>query len=359
MKKTILIVAILFLLIGISSRITKADDLPIVHLAQTPEFIDRGTFHLAKYKSDAPIKDLGLVNGYLLASFSGTEHAWFFQNTFKPVIGSDPAKALGYTTTQTSKSLLTVPKGNPCTKFKDAISSVALTKTKTLCLSSSAGGDFTLHLLPAIKDNPISIGFGKFPILEKTRLSYVGYDGNIYIAYFHPTLFSDEITALKSKTNPVVFLLRNGSRYSVPDEPTYYTWFDSFKSVTVMDAKKLATYPLQTKSGYRTNTLIQFKGSPEIYVYQPANDPYIAFGKDVKITDDQKDQWTILKTGSKKTETLLKRPELLRHAASPTDLVQLWGASWSSHVLKLDADQKSPFVISEKDFNAAQDFIFE
>lgn len=362
MKKTILIVAIMLLLVGISSGITRADDTIPTHLSQTPELIDRGSFHLAKYKSDSPVKALGLVNNHLIASFSETEHAWFFQNTFKPVNGSDPAKALGYTSMQTSASLLATPKASLCAKFKDTISSITLTEGsagKTLCLSSTEGGDFTLHILPAAKDNPISIGYGKYPILEKSRVSFVGYDGNLYIAYLHPILFSGDMSVVKTKTNPVVFLLRNGSRYSIPDEQTYYTWFDSFKSVSVVDGKKITTYPLQAKSGYRANTLIQFKGLPEIYVYQPANDPFIAFGKDIKIIEDQKDQWIIQKAKSKTTEPFLKRPELLRHATSPTDLLQLWGPSWSSRVLKLNADQKSRFTISDKDFDSTKDFIFE
>lgn len=360
MKKTILIAILLLLLIGASSRITRADDSVTSYLSQTPELFDHGTFHVAKYKSTMSIQALGLVNNSLLASFSETEHAWFFQNIFKPVNGLDPAKALGYTSMQTAKSLLVIPKESPCIKFKDAISAVALTETKTLCLSATPGGDFTLHVLPAVKDKPISVGFGKFPILEKTRLSFVGYDGNLYIASFHPNLFSDDITALKSKTNPVVFLLRNGSRYSIPNEITYFTWFDSFKSVSVIDAKKLATYPLQTKSGYRANTLIQFKGSPEIYVYQPANDPYITYGKDVKISEEKKDMWVILDPKNKKlTINFFKRQELLRHAATLTDLINLWGPSWNKHLVQLDAEQENQFAITDKDFDPTKDVIFE
>jgi hypothetical protein len=358
MKKTILIVLLILILVGISANISHADD--STRISQTPDIFDKGSFHVVRYKSDTPIKALGLVNGKLLVSFSETEHAWSFNNTFAAVNGADPAKALGYSTMQTAKSLLTVPKKSPCEKFKDAVGAIALTDTKTLCLSATPGGDFTLHLLPAVKDKPIPIGFGKQPILEKTKVSWIGYDGNLYIAYLHPSLFADPVTVLKTKTSPTVFLLRNGVRYSIPDEQNYYTWFDSFKSVTITDAKKLASYPLIKKSTFKPNTLIQFDDAPEIYVYQPANDPYLVFGKDTKITEDKPDKWVVIDP-KKKTATanLLKRPELLRRALSPSDLVMAFGPAWSAHITKLKAEQKSQFVISEKSFDPTKDILFE
>lgn len=358
MKKTILIVLLILTLIGVSANISRADD--STYITQAPDLFDKGTFHIVRYKSNAVIQALGLVNGNLLISFSQTEHAWSFKNKFAAVVGADPAKALGYPSMQTAQSLLVVPEKSPCKKFKDAISAVALTDTKTLCLSASPGGDFTLHLLPAIKDKPVPIGFGKQPILEKTKVSWIGYDGNLYIAYLHPSLFAGEATALKTKTSPTVFLLRNGVRYSIPDEQNYYTWFDSFKSVTITDAKKLASYPLIKKSTFKPNTLIQFDNAPEIYVYQPANDPYLVFGKDTKITEDKPDKWVVIDPKKKTVTTeLLKRPELLRRAISPSDLVMAFGPAWSAHVTKLKAEQKSQFVISEKNFDPTKDILFE
>lgn len=359
MKKTLLILFFIIVLIAASSQISRADDSTSPHIIQTPELFDHGTFHVDRYKSDLPVTGLGLVNGKLLASFSETEHAWFFQNTFKTVTGKNPAAALGYPSMQTAKSTITLPKKSPCEKFKDAIGALSLTETKTLCLSTTPGGDFTIRILPSTKDKPISIGFGKYPLLEKNRLTYVGYDGNIYVAWFHPNLFTDDITASKSKTSPTVFLTRNGMRYSVPDEKTFYTWFDSFKSVTSVDAKKLATTPLQSKAGYRSNTLIQFNDSPEIYVYQPPNNPFHVFGKDIKVVNETKDQWEIQIAKNKTTTILKKRVELLRHAASMTDLLNLYGQNWSTHLIKLDAAEKSKYTISEKDFDPTKDYVIE
>lgn len=359
MKKSLVILFLIVVIIGISSRITRANNAPS-HISSTPDIFEHGTFHVARYKSDAVIQALGIVNGNLLTSFSVSEHAWFFNNMFTPVIGSEPAKALGYASLQTSDSLRGIPKMSPCEKFKDAISAIALTDKKTLCLSSSAGGDFTLHVLPSIKDKPISIGFGKQPILEKTRVSWIGYDGHLYIAYLHPSLFADEVTVHKTKTNPTVFLLRNGIRYSVPNEKTYYTWFDSFSAVTVLTDKKLAAYPLQAKALYRANTLIQFAGSPEVYVYQPANDPYLLYGKDTKISEDKNDKW-VLQDPKKKGVTIdvQKRPEILRHIASESSAINTFGPSWSKHILVLNADLKKTFTISDKTFVSTTDIIYE
>lgn len=360
MKKIFLILFFIIALIGISSNITLAEDAPISYINSTPTITDKGVFHLSKYTSSMQIQSLGLINGKLLASFSTTEHAWFFKNAFTPVIGTDPAKALGYTELKTDASLLSIPPKSPCTKFKDAISAVSINSLKTLCLSSSKGGDFTLHLLPAKKDKPLSIGFGKHPILEKTRVSWIGYDGNLYIASLHPDFFADEATVLKDKTNPTVFLLKNGVRYSIPNEETYYTWFRSFKSVSVIDAKKLASYPLIKKGSYRANALIQFNNDPTIYIFQPANDPYQVYGKEIKITEEKPDKWILPDPKNKKTTIeLLKRPALLRPITSPSDLIDLFGPDWGSRVVKLDPSLKSTFTIADKAFSPTQDIIFE
>ncbi|MCX6715003.1 MAG: hypothetical protein NTX72_04260 [Candidatus Uhrbacteria bacterium] len=360
MKKSFLVLFLIVILIGISSQISRADDSVPTHISSTPEITDHGTFHVARYKSDLVIQALGLVHGNLLASFSTTEHAWFFKTGFTPVTGTDPAKALGYPSMQTAESFLHIEKKSPCIKFKDAVSEVAITETKTLCLSSSPGGDFTLHLLPALKDKPIPIGFGKHPILEKTRVSWVGYDGNLYIASLHPSLFADDVTALKEKTSPTVFLLRNEMKYSVPSEQVFYTWFDSFKSVSLIDARKLATYPIQAKAGFRPNTLIQFTDSPDIYVYQPANEPHLAFGKAVVIITEKPDKWVIQDPKNKKlTFDFIKRPELLRHIASQTDLDNTFGPTWNMHVLKLDASLRTKYNTDKTDFNPKTDIIYE
>ena len=283
MKKMFSMLLLILVLSGVSSRISSANDSSLTNIHLTPEVSDRTTFHVSRYISDRPLQFLGLVNGNILASFSGTEHAWFFKNAFAPVNGADPEKALGYTTMQKADSFRVIPKKSPCEKYKDAISAVTISTTKTLCLSSTPGGDFTLRLLPATKDKPIAIGFGKQPMLEKTRVSWIGYDGNLYIAYLHPNFFTDEVSAVKAKTSPTVFLIRNNQRYSVPTEEVFYTWFDSFTPVLVQDVKKFAKYPIQAKAGYRPNTLMQFGDETQVYVYQPANDPFVAHGKDVKI----------------------------------------------------------------------------
>ncbi len=354
-----MILLLIIVILGISSQISRADDTQS-HISATPDIFDQGTFHLARYKSDMIIQRLGIVNGNLLASFSVSEHAWFFKDAFVPVTGSDPAKSLGYSPMQTSDSLRNIPAKSPCEKFKDAISAVALTDKKTLCLTSSAGGDFTLHILPSTKDKPIPIGFGKEPILEKTRVSWIGYDGHLYIAYLHPSLFADEVAAHKTKTNPTVFLLRNGIRYSVPNEQTYYSWFDSFAPVTILADKKMITYPLQAKATYRANSLIQFAGSPEVYVYQPANDPHLLYGKDTKIAEDKNDKW-VLQDPKKKGATidLHKRPELLRHITSETYAINTFGPSWNKRILVLDPELKKKFLISDKAFVSETDITYE
>ena len=198
---------------SLPTSIVNAADPSLSSLTKTTDLWDRGTYHVVKYASDVPIQFLGTVGDHLLATIAPDQHQWFFNNAFVPVHGTDAAKALGYPKRITSESLLSVPKKSLCTKYKDTISTLSITDTQTLCLRSTPGGDFTIDLMP--EDRKISVGFGKQPILEKNKFTWIGIDGNLYIAYFHPTFFNTTVTALKTKTNPAVFLFRNGVKYSL------------------------------------------------------------------------------------------------------------------------------------------------
>lgn len=360
MKKLFLSLVLFVALIGASSQITRADSETDIPLRTTPDLFEKGTYHVVRYVSDVPIKNMGLINNQLLVSFSDKEHAWFLNDRFVRVSGTDPAKALGYPSMQTAESFKGIPKKHACEKYKDAVSAVTINPDKFLCLSSTAGGDFTLRVLPAAKPVPVNIGFGKHPILENTRLSWIGYDGNLYIAYFHPSFFSEVVTAVKSKTNPTVFLVRNGMRYSIPSEAVFFTWFDSFASVSVLDAKKLAASPVQAKAGYKANTLIQFSDSPNIYVYQPANSPQLVYGKSVKILEDKPDRWILQDPkNAKKNIELLKRPERLRHIKTEADAQNTFGTTWTKRIVVLDAALKSTYTISDKAFSPKTDIVYE
>ncbi len=341
---------------SISSAAAASEPL-IGSLTQTTDLWDHGTFHVIRYASETPIQFLGIVGGHLLASVASDQHQWFFNNAFVPVRGTDAAKALGYPVRVSSESLLSVSKKSLCLKYKDTITEVAITDKRTLCLRSTPGGDFTLNLMP--EDKKLSVGFGKQPILEKNKLTWIGIDGNLYVAFLHPDFFNTTVSALKTKTNPAVFLLRNGVKYSIPNEPTYFSWFDSFKTVTVVDAKKLLSYPYIGNSSYRANTLLKFKGSPDVYVYQPANDPYLVFGKDAKILEDGKESWTIQITKGKAPTVLAKRLELLRPLTHESDAIDLFGQNWTKRIIELDDDKQSRFLISEKPFVASTDFLIE
>ncbi len=334
----------------------------IVFAATDPSAVwDHGLFHVTRYTLDAPIQSLGIVGGHLLATTAPDQHFWYTDNEFIPVRGTDPAKALGYPIRTPSETLLSVPEKSPCSVFKDAVSGVSVTDTQTLCLRSTPGGDFTLDLSPVIAGTKkaLSVGFGKQPVLEKTKLTWIGYDGNLYMAFLHPSYFQSSVSAMKTKTNPAVFLLRNGVKFSIPNEHTYYSWFDSFKTVSLFDAKKVASYPFMGNVSYRANTLVKFKDDSTVYVYQPVNDPYVTFGKDVKIIEEKKDRWIVQTVKTKTPVEFLKRPELLRPIAAESVAADLYGPDWTKRIIELDSNQQSQFATTEKSFNVLTDLIVE
>ncbi len=127
----------------------------------------------------------------------------------------------------------------------------------------------------------------------------------------------------------------------------------------VTDARKLTSYPLQAKALYKPNTLILFDDAPDVFVYQPPNDPYLVYGKSVQIISEKQDRWIIQDPKNKKlTIDFLKRPELLRHA-SQADLIDTFGPEWNKHILKLNALMRSKYTISDKNFTPATDVVYE
>jgi len=237
------------------------------------------------------------------------------------------------------------------------VSSIAITKTKNLCLTSTKGGDYVLILMPDKKK--LSVGYGKKFILEANGLTWIGYDGNVYQAFVHPDFFAGTVTALKYKKAPTVYLIKDKMKFQLQDEKTFFSWFSSWKDVKQVDAKTLSTYKLIGKLSYRPNALIKFAGEKELYVYQPKNDPYVTFGKDVKIVSEDADVWMIQKTGAKTSEKFVKRPEVLRHIVSVDDVVRLYGPAWSKRLIELPASLKSKFTILEKDFDLNTDVVVE
>jgi|GEM_PF-2816955 len=51
-------------------------------------------------------------------------------------------------------------------------------------------------------------------------------------------------TTFRTVTNSTVYWYANGMRYPFPNEATYFTWFDSFNNVRVVDDSYLQVYPL-------------------------------------------------------------------------------------------------------------------
>lgn len=319
--------------------------------------LDKGLFHIVKYKRIKPIVDIGKVGDRLLISFSSEEHEWLFNNNFVSVNGSDPAKILGYPTYENSVTLLKSPTKNACTGLKEVVSSIAITKTKNLCLTSSKGGDYVLYLMPDKKKLPV--GFGKKFILEKNGLTWIGYDGNLYQAFIHPELFSETVSAIKYTKAPTVYLIKDGMKFQIPDEKTYFSWFSSWKDVKGVDAKTLAKYSLKGKISFKPNTIIKFTDEKELYVFQPKNDPYLTYGKDVTIVTEEIDSWEVKKLKNQTSEKMTKRPEVLRHIISIDDVEKTFGPNWQKRLIELPLTLKSKITIDEKDFIPETDILVE
>jgi len=318
---------------------------------------DKNGFHVVEHASETPAIDLGLVGDRLLVTFSADQHAWFFNHAFVPVVGEDPAKALGYPTWQKADGLVTKPTKNQCTGLKDVVAAVVINKQKSFCLTASQGGDYTLYLMP--KKKKFEVGFGKKFLLSKEGLTWIGYDGSVYQALMHPDVYQDDVVAMKTKNSSVVYLVKNGMKFQIPDEKTFFSWFRAWKDVKVVDAKVLAKNKTIDRISFKPNSLIKFAGESTIYIYQPKNDLNFQYGKDVTITKEGKDGWEIKQGKNKTSEKVAKRKEVLRPVESVQDLIDLYGPNWQKRLIELETNKKSTFTIQEKTFDAKTEVVTE
>ncbi|MFH1712005.1 MAG: hypothetical protein ABH846_02095 [Patescibacteria group bacterium] len=68
----------------------------------------------------------------------------------------------------------------------------------------------------------------------------------------------------------VYYIAQDGSRWIIPNESTYFTWFDDFSNVKEVDCQVFADIPLGQLVAYQHGTrLVKQQSSPEVYAVEP------------------------------------------------------------------------------------------
>lgn len=113
----------------------------------------------------------------------------------------------------------------------------------------------------------LTIGYGSRPMLSGANHVYwTGADGKFYHATIRPSLVkTSHVQAWKQAGSPVVYLVKDGWRFAIPDEATYFTWFDSWSRV-VNAGSEIYSVPIGGSASMNIGSLVKLVGDDRVYM---------------------------------------------------------------------------------------------
>jgi len=115
----------------------------------------------------------------------------------------------------------------------------------------------------------LKLGFGAFPVIsDATHVYWQGVDGQAYGATISPAAQTSVMPAraIKSSLAKTVHLLKNGARYSIPDESVYFSWFSSWTSVELMSEGDILSIPSGGTALFAPGTTVKAQDSPDVFL---------------------------------------------------------------------------------------------
>lgn len=114
-----------------------------------------------------------------------------------------------------------------------------------------------------------ALGFGSAPTLsDESHAYWTGVDGNIYEGTVSlPSAASlGTVSAVKTSASQAVYLIQGETRYGIPSEKTYFTWFSSWNSVQTVSATTLASYIDGGMATFAPGTKVKIANDARVYV---------------------------------------------------------------------------------------------
>ena len=149
-----------------------------------------------------------------------------------------------------------------------SVSFTPVDRLGTAVVGTNAEGE--VLFTDAKTNETVSLGFGSSTALSGDRYAYWrGADGGIYQASIAVNLTradATHIAAVKTSGNGTVFLTDGVNRWTVPDEQTYFTWFDSWNKVQAVSPVVVANYRDQGPAKFGVGTRIKQIGDAQVYV---------------------------------------------------------------------------------------------
>lgn len=116
----------------------------------------------------------------------------------------------------------------------------------------------------------LTLGSGTVPGLSSAQYAYWrGNDGRLYQAtvYLPHSLDLAVGTPIKISSSPRVYMLTTEGVAFIPNEYTYYTWYESFAEVQVVTEATLASYTmLEEEIALKPSTLLTIDESSKVYM---------------------------------------------------------------------------------------------
>lgn len=118
-------------------------------------------------------------------------------------------------------------------------------------------------------DSVVQLGLGRDAYLaDETHAYWVGTDARLYSATIKPRawLLEGEPLFAKSVNSPTIYLLKDGVRSAVVNEPIYFTWKSTFEGLIDLATINESDYKENGIAPYAPGTLVRTGNSPSVYV---------------------------------------------------------------------------------------------
>ncbi len=118
-------------------------------------------------------------------------------------------------------------------------------------------------------DNVVELGRGRDAYLaDETHVYWTAGDSRLRTATIKPRawLLDSEPLFAKSVNSPTVYLLKNGVRSAVVNEPIYYSWRSTFDGLVDLATINESDYIENGIAPYAPGTLLRMAGSSAVYV---------------------------------------------------------------------------------------------
>lgn len=119
----------------------------------------------------------------------------------------------------------------------------------------------------------VNVGYGTGPVLsDREHALWKGTDGHVYQVTFSPLLDLGhaDVQAYKAFGSNTVYLKSGQKMWSVPDEATYFSWFDSWNAVIEISDPTLKVYKeghtFLGDAPFAPGTRVKAVGNPRVYV---------------------------------------------------------------------------------------------